>query len=153
MTHSIQPSHAVLRDLAEKATPGTWEAFDDWTNTRLTDPDVLLVRVARYDDYASVEDVRFMAAANPSNVLTLLDEVARLRARVRVEASDVARVVTREQVTAWARCFGISFDEDEDLGDAWQTAAALIITMRADDCSGQWDILDEMAAMPPETSR
>jgi hypothetical protein len=88
-----------------------------------------------------------------AEIAALRAEVTRLRARVRVEAGDVARVVTREQVTAWARCFGISFDENGDFGDAWQTAAALIIAMRADDCSGQWRILDEMAATPLESDR
>jgi hypothetical protein len=73
-------------------------------------------------------------------------EVARFRARVRVEAEDVERVgVTREHAFAWARAHS---------GYVGRLGVGTVMCIVGYVNSGTWpgkcafDILDEMAAMP-----
>lgn len=72
---------AALRALAERATPGPWEAEGDYKS-----PDILacgsVVAVTIASDMKPPVDkanAEFIAAANPSAVLALLDENARMR--------------------------------------------------------------------------
>lgn len=76
-----------LRALAEAATPGPWESFHD----RIA-PDTAVVTAEHDESLAVCEhehepqfrdaDAAFIAAANPTAVLALLDEVDRLRADI-----------------------------------------------------------------------
>lgn len=76
---------ARLRALAERATPGPWEAEGDYKS-----PDILacgqVVAVTIASDMKPPVDkanAEFIAAANPSAVLALLDEADRLRRALR----------------------------------------------------------------------
>lgn len=87
-----------LRKLAEAATPGPWEATDGvvWIDTReqvccgrgyqecCGEPDVIGGQEKVADTNAS--DAAFIAAANPTAVLALLDELTALRAKVKSQA-------------------------------------------------------------------
>jgi hypothetical protein len=135
MTHPIEP--------VPSATPFK----DAFNNVKYPTP----VMVSFEETLPLFERADAEIAALRSELAEAQADVARLRARTRVEAEDVERVVTREQVVTWARRSGIAYDDD--YGDAWRTAATLLIAMHADDYSGQWRILDEMTAMSPETNR
>jgi hypothetical protein len=103
-----------------------------------------------------------------SRIVRLEAEVARLRARVRVDADDVERAgLTRAHVEAWLRTSGwetlthesgwLSFVSpdgphvDVHLRDGWSSAQVVNALARLTRNPGL-DILDEMAAMPPATS-
>lgn len=73
--------HAKLRQLAENATPGQWEARGldystavDQVGTRRS-----IARLGDSLDSGAWRNAQFIAAANPSTVLALLDEIAALR--------------------------------------------------------------------------
>jgi len=71
---------AALRAAAEKATPGPWRA-------RSTIYDHMIAGIAAKGAIAEIwngergmEDARYIAAANPAAVLSLLDRLARVEA-------------------------------------------------------------------------
>ncbi|WP_304048634.1 ead/Ea22-like family protein [Desulfovibrio piger] len=64
-----QEELAEIRDLAEKAMPGSWE-------------DVAACLECPREVGISRQDLAYIAAANPKTVLALLDEVKRLREEV-----------------------------------------------------------------------
>ena len=77
-----------LRELAEAATPGPWE------NRPGIDPpgDIIAPGLGEYGpkpfithvgSWGRSADAAFIAAANPQTVLALLDEIERLRARLK----------------------------------------------------------------------
>lgn len=107
-----------MRAAAEKATPGPWKEFicDDggqWSGWPLSisavnDEDKCIVRPGGQYPYAwdaavsqreAVANARFIALANPTNVLALLDEVEALRARVE-RLSPLVRTETAPSETA-----------------------------------------------------
>lgn len=90
------PDLDALRELAEKATPGGWRVgFNDgsgkgegsegcWVST-VDEDEQTVVRGGREDwgvpvGVPNAADARFIAAANPQAILSLLDEIDRLRA-------------------------------------------------------------------------
>lgn len=73
---------ATLRELAEKAAPGPWDFDNVMVYVRFADDgDGCVARGMHKEDGA------YIAAANPTTVLALLDEVERLRERVRAESA------------------------------------------------------------------
>lgn len=97
-------SLAKLRALAEAATPGPWTfeqpecLYESIWAPNPAEPDAL------YDIPRNAEDQRFIAAANPAAVLSILDELARIR-RLAEEACDLANDVINEfydDNPAWA---------------------------------------------------
>lgn len=81
---------AALRALAEAATPGPWTTEDSRNAAglarvwQLRGVGIAECRVRGADNH---HDAAFIAAANPTAVLALLDEIETLRAKVaRVEA-------------------------------------------------------------------
>jgi hypothetical protein len=81
--------HTELRRLAESATPGPWTALgtgvrggDHWY---IVADDEAIAYVSANDGSDEAERqprAEFIAAANPSTVLALLDEIAALQARI-----------------------------------------------------------------------
>ena len=88
-------SLAKLRALAEAATPGPWTfeqpecLYESIWAPNPAEPDAL------YDIPRNAEDQRFIAAANPAAVLSILDELAHIR-RLAEEACDLANDVINE---------------------------------------------------------
>ena len=95
-TRHEAPDVAELRQLAESATPGPWEAFgavDERRGERWlgVTTDMRAIESARAGDVFAAQDCTrqdalFSAAANPAAVLGLLDHLAHMR-----EARDNAR--------------------------------------------------------------
>lgn len=119
--------HTHLRELAQKATPGPWtleydsdsgeygENYGQWphalngpkSKTEWNDPE----RQEQYGHHVSEisdmsdADAEFIAAANPTVVLALLDEIATLVTQVRNQAAELedtraAYQLTRHQLDA-----------------------------------------------------
>ena len=83
-----------LRELAQKATPGSW--YSKWPEERCTWVDIGNSRypVAYTGDcFEDAPNAEYIAAANPATVLALLDEIDRLRA-------DKAHVTTMFESTS-----------------------------------------------------
>lgn len=76
--------YAMLRQLAENATPGPWQAGGESSTTggmffgTVTDPSDPTEPGVLLGD-AGTCDAEFIAAANPTVVLALLDEIAALK--------------------------------------------------------------------------
>jgi hypothetical protein len=78
-----------LRELVRAATPGPWRVqsdsdYDEYRNVFVSWPYRLLADAAPIANFAeentSFEDAEFIAAANPTAVLALLDRLARAEA-------------------------------------------------------------------------
>lgn len=84
-------NHNELRELAEKASPGPWDArCREFSNTEL--PRNIWSEygwVCKTEGISPVEDAEFISAANPETVLALLDEIDQLEAEVERGASIV----------------------------------------------------------------
>ena len=85
----------ALRALAEKATLGPWEAFEDsdehlagcpptmeWLVTATDPGEELYEEIINWGNRGRREDAEFIAAANPSVVLALLDRLERAEAAI-----------------------------------------------------------------------
>ena len=76
--------HNDLRALAEAATPGPWRTWiegegDAWGG----DPCVVAATPGRtVCELATIADTRFIAAANPTAILALLDRILVLEAQI-----------------------------------------------------------------------
>lgn len=86
----------ALRALAEKATPGPWEAFEDsdehlagcpptmeWLVTATDPGEEFYEEIINWGNRGRREDAEFIAAANPSVVLALLDRLERAEAAIK----------------------------------------------------------------------
>ena len=80
-----------LRELAQKATPGPWEQIN---HIVFTETGNLEWVVANARSGNSIIDAGYIAAANPSTVLALLDEIDRLRT-IESAARNMAKVKGR----------------------------------------------------------
>ena len=84
-----------LRELAQKATPGSW--YSKWPEERCTWVDI---GDSRYpvaytgDCFDDAPNAEYIAAANPATVLALLDEIDRLRV-IKSAAENLVRVKGR----------------------------------------------------------
>ncbi len=83
-----QPDHAELRAKAEAATPGPWEAKRiAGTHSVVHHPAALIqIQIVAAVD---TRDTAFIAAANPATVLSLIDELDRLRRLLALAAEHV----------------------------------------------------------------
>ena len=70
-----------LRELAQKATPGPWEQINHIVFTETGDLEWV---VANARSGNSIIDAGYIAAANPSTVLALLDELTRTQGSVAI---------------------------------------------------------------------
>lgn len=68
---------AELRKAAEEATPGPWYAGNDWLTADMTFESVLL-QLNSTGSSADGFDLKYIAAANPATILSLLDYVESL---------------------------------------------------------------------------
>jgi len=98
----------ALRKLCKSATPGPWEQINHIVFTETGDLEWV---VANARSGNSIIDAEYIAAANPAVVLSLLDEIDRLR---KIEAA-----ATREECAKV--CQGVV---DGGMYDGWQQYAA-----------------------------
>lgn len=95
--------HAELRRLAKAATPGEWRVQTGCSWRRIGtdngDGDVLRPCTHPHDGWpdiaAPVENLEYIAAANPKTILALLDEIDRLKAE-----NEALRKIISECATA-----------------------------------------------------
>jgi hypothetical protein len=106
----------TLRKLAEAATPGPWRVSDK--SVRLTqDNYILVVSQDRWIGLVmdncelSEEDAAFIAAANPTAVIALLDEMDALRAKVKVLVEALSDAQNHLDYCGW--------------GDKWERECAI----------------------------
>lgn len=91
--------HAELRRLAKAATPGEWRVQTGCSWRRIGtdngDGDVLRPCTHPHDGWpdieAPVENLEYIAAANPKTILALLDEIDRLKAENEALRKDAER--------------------------------------------------------------
>lgn len=105
-------SDEELRALAEAATPGPWEVVGE---SVVTDGNAATVAVIEAPDYE--EDAAYIAAANPTAVLDLLDRLAAAEARasaaearlagLRAAVEGLAHTLDNENWRAWGLPQGI----------------------------------------------
>lgn len=80
-----------LRELAERATPGPWNATDSEDSRYrwcVNTPGLALLMIAGMNE----ADARYIAACSPDAILALLDEMGRLRAKKQWEDGFLCRV-------------------------------------------------------------
>lgn len=101
-----------LRALAEKATPGPWQPSGD--SIEVHRGGTLFVA---YRGNGTYDDAAFIAAANPTTVLALLDENERMRAAVSVMSIALERIAggnpantnseTAKDMSEWSHCVAV----------------------------------------------
>lgn len=78
----MSDKYSALRAAAEKATKGEWVMSDEY-HLRIRDDDGKVIASAGYaDDRQDVVDAKFIAAANPATILSLLAEREADKARI-----------------------------------------------------------------------
>lgn len=104
-----------LRELAEKATKGPWKTHLVDSRCVYADAEHIASTVDSDDSSLREEnDAAYIAAANPSAVIELLDELTRLRAQV--ERMWETEAVALEIITEEVRNFGCPWPAFYDAG-------------------------------------
>jgi hypothetical protein len=125
------PDRKRLRELAEKATPGTWESTgnDIWIDTReqvccgnprggdapwdepvcCGEPDI--VGGQEQVGSAGTDDAKFIAAANPAAILSLLDTIDRMEASQQWRTMESAKLIEGKRYLIWVDLHGLHVND------------------------------------------
>lgn len=154
--------HAELRRLAEAATPGPWRVQTGCSWRRIGtdsgDGDVLRPCTHPHDGWpdiaAPVENLEYIAAANPKTTIALLDEIDRLKAENEAilaanrDCIDWFNQIKTEYDECASTLPGVYYMEPPDGGDVsvpkqlrrMARDAARYRWLR-DSCTRQWDVM------------
>lgn len=129
----------ALRELAEKATPGPWEAEStrfgyDAHETPYVTPKTGMYNVAQfYNQGQAADDAAYVAAANPATVLALLDRLERAEAKAKREAE--ANRMRKPSARAWNSIVERAERAEADAQE-WQRVAAEQTRLERDRAEG-----------------
>ena len=108
-------THDELRALASAATPGEWTVARGWTPDEVysieSDRDVCVAVTRTWNNGNTEADANYIAAANPATVISLLDEVTRLRAAATSSADALYRYHLIGMING--HDYGLCVEEDE----------------------------------------